>query len=254
MIGLEACVDSTEAAAIAVSAGATRVELCANLVEGGTTPSIGAIERAVVDVAADVMVMIRPRGGDFLYGRREIAIMERDIEAVRDAGAAGVVFGCLTADGDIDRATTRALIQEAAPLSVTFHRAFDLCREPRDALESLIDMGIDRVLTSGQRATAPEGLELIAELVRLAADRIVVMPGVGIDAGNILRVATATRAREFHVYTEKARASTMRFRRREVTMGRAYEPDDRVVLEPDADAVAAMARILTEHASRPRPG
>lgn len=244
MIVLEACVDSIEAAAIAASAGADRVELCADLVEGGTTPSIGAIERAGVDVAAEVMVMIRPRGGDFVYSRRELAIMERDIEAVREAGAAGVVFGCLTPEGDIDRAATRVLMQETGELSVTFHRAFDLSRDPHAALESLIDLGVDRVLTSGQEPTAPQGLELIADLVRAAGNRIIVMPGVGIDADNILRVATATRAREFHVYTERARASTMRYRKANVPMGRPYQPNDYVVLEPDADQITAMTRAL----------
>ncbi|MGD8329476.1 MAG: copper homeostasis protein CutC [Acidobacteriota bacterium] len=244
MIVLEACVDSIEAAAIAASAGADRVELCADLVEGGTTPSIGAIERAVVDVAADVMVMIRPRGGDFVYNRRELAIMERDIEAVRGAGAVGVVLGCLTPKGDVDRPATRTLMQETGDLSVTFHRAFDVCRDPHDALESLIDLGVDRVLTSGQQPSAPQGLELIADLVRAADSRITVMPGVGIDAGNILRVATATRAREFHVYTERARPSTMSHRKDNIPMGRRYEPDDYVVLEPDADQIAAMVRAL----------
>jgi copper homeostasis protein len=253
VIVLEACVDSTEAAAMAAAAGVDRVELCANLVEGGVTPSMGAMERAVVDVAAKVMVMIRPRGGDFVYGRRELAIMERDIALAQQAGAAGVVFGCLTPDGDVDRSVTRALMQEAGSLSVTFHRAFDLCRDPRAALESLIDLGIDRVLTSGQKATAPEGLELIAELVAAAGERIVVMPGAGIDAANILRVAAATRAREFHVYTERSRPSAMRFRRDGVPMGRAYQPDDYAVLEPDADVIAAMARALKERrAAEPR--
>lgn len=246
MIQLEVGVDSTEAAAIADAAGADRVELCANLVEGGTTPSLGAIERTVNDVAAKVMVMIRARAGDFVYGRRELAVMERDIALAQQAGAAGVVFGCLTPAGDVDRAATRALMQDTGPLSVTFHRAFDLCREPRAALESLIDLGVDRVLTSGQQAAAPEGLELIGELVGIAGERIGVMPGGGIDAGNILRVAAATRAREFHVYSERVRASTMRFRRDGVPMGRAYQPDDYVVLEPDAGAIAAIAAALKD--------
>ncbi len=250
MIVLEACVDTVECAAAAVAAGAHRVELCANLVEGGTTPSVGTIERAVEDLGADVMVMIRPRGGDFAYSRRELAVMERDLEAARAAGAAGVVFGCLTPEGEVDRAATRALVQEADGLPVTFHRAFDVCRDAGEALESLIDLGVDRVLTSGQKASAPEGLELIAQLVEDAGDRIVVMPGVGIDAGNIMRVATATRAREFHVYTERYRDSTMLFRKDGVPMGRSYEPQEYVILEPDADEIAAMARALNDRGPR----
>ncbi len=247
---LEACVDSTESAVMAVAAGAHRVELCANLVEGGTTPSVGCVERAAADVAADVMVMIRPRGGDFAYSRRELGIMARDIEAAQAAGAAGLVFGCLTPDGDIDRPAARALLQEAGALPVTFHRAFDVCREPRQALETLIDLGVERVLTSGQQPTAPQGLELIAELVTSAAGRIIVMPGVGIDAANVLQVAAATGAREFHVYTERSRDSAMRFRKDGIPMGRSYEPDDYSRLEPDPEEIAAIARALQGHATR----
>lgn len=246
---LEACVDSTEAAVMAVAAGAHRVELCANLVEGGTTPSLGSIERAVADVAADVMVMIRPRGGDFVYRRREIAVMARDIDAARASGAAGLVFGCLTPQGDIDRPAARALLQEAGPLPVTFHRAFDVCRDPHQALETLVDLGVDRLLTSGQQPTAPQGLELIAELVTSAADRITVMPGVGIDAANILHVAAATGASEFHVYTERPRDSTMRFRKDNIPMGRSYTPNEYSLLEPDPKEIAAIARALQEQAT-----
>ena len=246
MIVLEACVDSTEAAVIAVAAGAHRVELCANLVEGGTTPSVGSVERTVSDVGADVMVMIRPRGGDFAYNRRELAIMERDIEAAQAAGAAGVVFGCLTPDGEIDRPAVRALRRAARPLPVTFHRAFDVSRDPLEALEALIELGVDRVLTSGQQPSAPEGLDLIAALVSAAGDRLIIMPGVGINAGNILRVAAATRAREFHVYTERTRHSAMHFRKEGIPMGRAYEPDEYVLLEPDAEEIGAMASALKQ--------
>jgi copper homeostasis protein len=244
---LEACVDSAEAAVMAVAAGAHRAELCANLVEGGTTPSLGSVERAVVDVGADVMVMIRPRGGDFVYSRRELAIMARDIETARAAGAAGVVFGCLTPDGDIDRPAVRALLQEAHPLPVTFHRAFDVSRDPHEALEALIDLGVNRVLTSGQQPTAPQGLELIAELVIGAAGRITVMPGVGINAANILRVAAATGAREFHVYAERSRDSAMRFRKDGIPMGRSYEPDEYSRLEPDPEEIAAIVGALQAH-------
>lgn len=251
MILLEACVDTVDAAAAAVAAGAHRVELCANLVEGGTTPSVGTIERAVADVGADVMVMIRPRGGDFVYSRRELAVMERDIEAVQAAGAAGVVFGCLTPEGQIDRTAARALLQTARPLSVTFHRAFDASRDPHEALEDLIDLGIDRLLTSGQRGSAQEGLDLLAELIGTAAGRIIVMPGVGIDAGNIMRIATATRAEELHVYTELARDSPMSFRRGDISIGRSYEPEEYKILGPDPDEIRRMVAALRSGTERP---
>jgi copper homeostasis protein len=241
---LEACVDSTEAASLAVAAGADRVELCANLVEGGTTPSLGSIARAVVDVGGDVMVMIRPRGGDFVYGRRELDIMERDIDAAQQAGAAGVVFGCLTPEGDIDRDLTRKLIDKARPMQVTFHRAFDVCRDADEGLAILRDLGVDRLLTSGQQPTAPEGLDLIARLVDEAGDDLVVMPGVGLTPANIADVAAATAAREFHVYTERTRPSPMEFRKAGIPMGRSYEPDEYVILEPDTEQITAMAAVI----------
>ena len=242
---LEACVDSAEAAVAAARAGAGRVELCANLVEGGTTPSAGSIRAAVVEAGVDVMVMIRPRGGDFVYSPRELEVMRHDIMAARDCGAHGVVFGCLTRDGVIDRDSVTALRGLAAPLPVTFHRAFDVCRDPFEALDELIELGINRLLTSGQQPTAPEGLALIGELVDRAADRIVVMPGVGIDAGNVRKVALATGAREFHVYTERTRDSEMRFRREDIPMGREYSPNEYMRVGPDPAELEAIARALS---------
>ena len=169
---------------------------------------------------------------------------------VGTAGAAGVVFGCLTPDGDIDRTATRTLLQEARPLPVTFHRAFDVSRDPRRALETLIDIGVERLLTSGQQPTAPQGLELIAELVTTAAGRIIIMPGVGIDATNVLQVAAATGACEFHIYTERSRDSSMRFRQQGIPMGRSYEPDEYSRPEPDPEEITAIARALHQHATR----
>lgn len=243
---LEACVDSTESAVVAAEAGADRIELCANLVEGGTTPSAGSIRAAIADVAADVFVMIRPRGGDFVYSRRELDIMLHDIDLAGRLSAAGVVFGCLTPDGDVDRRATGQLIAASRPLPVTFHRAFDVAREPYEALECLADLGAARVLTSGQQPTALEGLALIADLVRIAGNRIIVMPGVGIDASNVVRVAEATGASEFHVYTEKSRRSPMSFRNEGIPMGRSYEPDEYVVLETDGEQIAAIAAALRD--------
>jgi len=241
---LEACVDSTRSAMIAVNAGADRVELCANLVEGGTTPSAGSIEAAVDRVGADVMAMIRPRGGDFVYSEGELEIMERDIEVAKRIGATGVVFGCLTPTGDVDQTATERLIKVAWPMSVTFHRAFDLSREPFEALECLVEMGATRILTSGQQPTAPEALPLLADLVQAAGDRIIVMPGVGIDASNIAQIVEATGADEFHVYTEHTRASPMEFRNEGIPMGRSYEPDEYVILETDGEHIKAIAAAI----------
>ncbi len=164
----EVCVDSVAGVRAAKAAGADRVELCGDLLEGGTTPSRGMIRQARTVAGIKLNVIIRPRGGDFLFDDDEFAVMQADIDTAKAEGADGVVIGLLTADGTIDAERTRALIARARPLSVTFHRAFDMTPDPFEALETLIGLGVDRVLTSGQEATVLEGLPLIAELVRRA--------------------------------------------------------------------------------------
>jgi copper homeostasis protein len=223
---VEACVDSVESAVAAEAGGAGRVELCDNLVEGGTTPSIGAITLARDCLGIPIHVMIRPRGGDFLYATREVETMLRDIVAVREAGVAGIVIGALRPDGTVDEATTRQLVERARPLAVTFHRAFDLTRDAFASLETLIELGVERVLTSGQEATAPEGQELIAELVYRAAGRIGVLPGAGIRDDNAAALVAATGVAEIHVRGAATVESEMTWRRREIPMGRVYDPDE----------------------------
>ncbi len=184
----EICVDSVAGVRAAKAAGAHRVELCGDLIEGGTTPSRGMMRQARTIAGIRLHVMIRPRGGDFLFDDDEFAIMEADIETAKAEGADGVVIGLLTeADGRSMRSGRAVLIARARPLSVTFHRAFDMTPDPFEALETLITLGVDRVLTSGQEATVLEGLPLIAELVRRAGERIIVMPGGGITARNVGR-------------------------------------------------------------------
>src|SRR5258707_1299456 len=156
---VEICVDSAVGAFAAERGGADRVELCDNLMEGGTTPSGGCIKVARRGLKIGLQVIIRPRGGDFLYNTQELDVMREDIRMAKDLGADGVVLGCLTSEGDIDRARTEELIRLARPLNVTFHRAFDMCREPQQALDHLIEVGANRVLTSGQEASCVEGLE-----------------------------------------------------------------------------------------------
>lgn len=195
---IEVCLDSAESAQAAADGGADRVELCASLVEGGITPSAGMIAATRQQIDVGLQVMIRPRGGDFCYSASEVDGMLHDIEVARDLGADGVVLGALTPDGRVDRSLTARLIAAAAPLGVTFHRAFDMTREPAEALDALIELGIERLLTSGQEASALEGLELIAELIARAAGRMIVMPGCGITPRNLDRVL-ATGAREVHV-------------------------------------------------------
>jgi copper homeostasis protein len=220
----EICVDSVAGVRAAKTAGAQRVELCADLLEGGITPSLGAIRQARNVWGIDLNVMIRPRGGDFLFDDDEFATMRADIETARAESANGVVIGLLTSAGEIDIGRTRELVALARPLSVTFHRAFDLAAEPFRALEALIELGVDRVLTSGQEPSVLEGLPLIVELMKRAGERIIVMPGGGITARNVERIVAAARPREMHFAALEPVASGMTFRRAHVFMGRELRP------------------------------
>ncbi|MBX2999878.1 MAG: copper homeostasis protein CutC [Caldilineaceae bacterium] len=215
---VEVCVDSVEGAITAQDGGAARVELCDNLFEGGTTPSAGTIALTRHHLQIDLNVIIRPRGGDFCYSEIEFEVMRRDIEEARRLGANGVVIGLLTPDGSIDIDRTRVLIDLARPLSVTFHRAFDVCRDPIAALETLIDLGVDRLLTSGQEASVLEGLDLISELVRRAGDRIIIMPGGGIREHHLPKIL-AVGVKEIHVSARSPVSSPMIHRNGRVSMG-----------------------------------
>ncbi len=172
---IEVCVEGIDGLLAAQEAGADRVELCAGLVEGGITPSFGTVRAALALATVPFHVIVRPRGGDFLYSDAEFRSMLADVEALRGLGVAGVVVGCLTADGVIDEARMSELVEAAGPLAVTCHRAFDMTRDAAEALEALIRCKVGRVLTSGQRDTAMEGAALLAELVKQAGDRIVIL-------------------------------------------------------------------------------
>jgi copper homeostasis protein len=222
----EICVDSVAGIRAAKLAGADRVELCADLLEGGITPSRGLIHRARAIAGIGLHVMIRPRGGDFLFDDDEFAIMQSDIETAKAERADGVVIGVLTAAGEIDTARGRELVALARPLSVTFHRAFDLTPDPFRAIEMLVGLGIDRVLTSGQETSVLEGLPLIAELVRRAQNRIVVMPGGGITSRNAERVIAGAKPKEIHFAALDRAASGMQFRRPYVFMGGELRPPE----------------------------
>ena len=220
---IEACVTSVSCALGAQEAGALRVELCDNLHQGGTTPGPGSIiaARALLDIGLNVM--IRPRGGDFLYTDLEFEIMKTEVAYCSRHGVDGVVFGILRADGMVDVDRCAELVELAGTMSTTFHRAFDMTCDPIASLNDLIALGIDRVLTSGQRPSALEGIDLIAELVREAGDRIIIMPGVGIDADNVAEVIRRSGAREFHVYTQTVKPSLMGYCNPKVFMG--TDPD-----------------------------
>ena len=232
---LEICAGSVESAIAARDGGAQRIELCAALEVGGVTPSAGVIAQARKIEGLVLNVIIRPRGGDFLYNEYEVACMEQDIRTCKQLGVDGVVIGALTADGDIDTAVCKRLIAAADGMSVTFHRAFDMCRNPRKALEELIDLGCNRVLTSGQAATAQAGIPLLKELVEQVAGRIIIMPGCGVSSANAAAILQATGATEIHASARKSVGSGMLFRHSGVSMG-----------NPDCDEYARKETCVDE--------
>lgn len=194
---LEVCCADLASVRAAVEGGAHRVELCQALGLDGLTPSAGMIEEAV-GMGIHVQVLIRPREGDFVYTSDEVACMQRDIRHARRLGAGGVVIGALRPDGSIDAETIRRLVGEAEDLSITFHRAFDVCAQPEEALEEIISLGCHRLLTSGQAQTAQQGIPLLRRLVQQSAGRLIIMPGAGVNTGNAHRILAETGAREIH--------------------------------------------------------
>jgi copper homeostasis protein len=246
-ITLEICVNGVESALAAQAGGADRVELCDNLGEGGTTPSWGAVKLARERLSIGLQVMIRPRGGDFCYSPLEFAVMQADIEQAKRLDADGVVLGLLHPDGTIDQARTRSLIELARPLVVTFHRAFDLTRDPAAALETLIELGLERVLTSGQQPTAEAGLPLLAALHRQAAGRIRVMAGAGITAANARRILAATGISELHLGSAVSVPldSPMIFRPGTVSMSQAGPAAEYRRVQTSAERVRAVVAALT---------
>ncbi len=216
---LEVCAGDIDSVIAAAAGGASRVELCSALGEGGVTPSIGFIRSALKVPGIRVHVLIRPRGGDFLYTPEEVDCMVDDIVAAREAGAQGVVIGALTPEGDIDVDACRKMVAAAAGISVTFHRAFDLCRDPRKALEDIIALGCDRILTSGQAQTALEGKQNLAELVRQANGRIIILAGAGVSQHNAAEILSASGTNEIHASARASVPSKMEYRHCGVSMG-----------------------------------
>lgn len=195
---LESCCTDVEQIRRAQEAGARRIELCENLAVGGVTPSAELLKVAISVATVPVNVLVRPRGGDFVFSAAEADTMLRDIELCREAGAAAVVIGALDSRGDVDMPLMRRLCDAASGMSVTFHRAFDVCADPLAAFEDVLALGCDRLLTSGHESDAFKGRFFIAELVERAAGRIIVMPGCGVRRSNIARIAADTGAVEFH--------------------------------------------------------
>lgn len=261
MAKLEVCTGSLTSVLHAVEGGAYRIELCSGLSEGGLTPSVGLIQAALQVEGIQKNVLIRPRGGDFLYTESEVDIIVDDIFAARRAGVDGVVVGALCADGSIDEDACQRFIDAAKgeyvdfaegdldeayilpPVSVTFHRAFDLCRDPFVALEKLVSLGFDRVLTSGQCATAEAGIETLRQLVEQAAGRIVIMPGCGVNTANAARIINETGASEIHASARAPWPSKMEFRHPGVSMG-TPGTDEYATLETSAEMVRQIVAAI----------
>ena len=242
---LEVCCGSLASALAAQEGGAHRVELCDNLYEGGTTPSHGTLSMAREKLAIDINVLVRPRGSDFVYNEDEMEIIRRDVIICKELGMNGVVIGFLTSGGEVDIKKTTEILKLAHPMSVTFHRAFDMCRDPHKALEELIEVGIDRILTSGQKNMAPEGIDLIVELVKKAGNRIIIMPGAGLDVDNIAEFHAKVDAKEYHSTLWDKIESIMVFRRSDVFMGGSPEIPEFNWMQANPEKVRAFIEIMT---------
>ena len=242
-VTVEVAVDSLAGARAAADAGASRLELCLGLELGGLTPSLGLLTAVKAAVRIPVFTMVRPRGGDFLYDRDEFATMLRDIASLRAHGADGIVSGVLTADGALDRERLRELRAATGPAPFTCHRAFDLCADWRAAIDVLADLGVPRVLTSGQAANATAGIATLRAVVEHAADRLMVMAGAGVRDTNVGRLVAATGVREVHLSATAWRASAMRHRHPGVPIGGALPADEFTVRSTDG---AMVARLVAE--------
>ena len=221
MMELEICVESLESAVAAEQGGAQRIELCSALREGGITPSAGLMRAVRARVSLGVHVMIRPRGGDFLYSDEELAVMRDDISLASHFGADGVVLGVLTAEGEVDVERTRELVDLARPMEVTFHRAIDMARDLNVAVEDVAKTGVNRILTSGGAASAEQGMEQIAGMVKTAGDRVRIMVGGSVRPGNVQEIARATGASAFHAALRTAAPSPVTHRNDGVSLGQA---------------------------------
>ncbi len=241
----EVCLDSVESAIAAQKGGADRVELCDNLFEGGTTPSAGTIKSARNRISIGLQVIIRPRGGDFCYSDIEMEIMKEDILTARELGADGVVIGILKPNGEVDTQRCAELIKIAGNMNVTFHRAFDMTPDPFAAMEDIINIGCSRILTSGQEATVPEGLDLLNKLVAAASDRIIIMPGNGITERNLDKVIRETGASEYHIYIHSPKPSRMEYRPDYIFMGGQLRQPEFQNLYTDSERMSNMKNIGT---------
>ncbi|AYQ35379.1 copper homeostasis protein CutC [Runella sp. SP2] len=242
---VEVCAFSIESCLNAQQAGATRIELCGGLYEGGTTPSYGLIKRAREVTTLQLYVMIRPRGGDFCYDDEEFLVMKQDIELAKELGADGVVFGLLLPTGEVDEVRTAELVALAKPLQVTFHRAFDVAKNPFEALEAVIRTGAVRILTSGQENSALDGAELLTQLAKKAAGRIDLMAGSGVNVMNAVQLAQ-TGVQALHLTGKAARKGQMIYQKEGVSMASVLPTDEYEIIYSDALKIRSVVEAVND--------
>ncbi|KQS32696.1 copper homeostasis protein CutC [Dyadobacter sp. Leaf189] len=240
---IEVCAYSLESCINAQAGGAGRIELCGGLGEGGTTPSAGLIEIVKQYIEIPLYVMIRPRGGDFVYDFFEEEIMKKDIDVAKKLGANGVVLGILNAEGQVDVQRTKALVDYAAPMKVTFHRAFDLTPDPHKALKAVIETGAERILTSGQKASAIQGIDLLAALAKEANGKIEIMAGGGVNPENAAELAAAG-VHSLHLTAKAFRPARQKYFPAAVSMAGEI-PDERSVLYSKLEVIEAMVQVVS---------
>lgn len=239
---LEICCFSLRSCKNAEVGGADRIELCGGFLEGGTTPSAGLLKLVLEEVSTPVYTMIRPRGGDFLYTEEELKVMIADIKILREYKPAGFVIGVLTKNGEVDLVSNAKLLDAIGDFSVTFHRAFDMCKNPHLAIEQLISLGIENILTSGQFQMAIEAVSNLKEYKQIASNRINIMAGSGVNPSNILEIATAD-VDAFHFSAKKAFPSEMIFRNPNINMG-AKEADEFLNFEAEIELIKQAKAII----------
>lgn len=241
---LEICANSVQSAIMAQKGGANRVELCNNIYEGGTTPSFGTIKIAREKLNIDLNIIIRPRGGDFIYSDIEFETMKNDIDIAKKLNIDGIVIGLLNTDGTIDKNRTRQIVELAKPMSVTFHRAFDVCNNPLQALEDIIESRCDRILTSGQANKAIDGVDLILKMIEKANNRIIIMAGSGINETNIKTIFKKTGVHEFHASLRQNIASKMEYKKDGINMGGISQINEFEIAETDPERVGRIIKLF----------
>lgn len=244
---IEICLESVESVIAAEKGGADRVELCSDLFEGGLSPSIGTVKMAKKLSNIAINAMVRPRGGDFCYSDIEFEVMKEEVKAFKAEGVNAIVFGILTPEGRIDMERSREIIELARPLPVTFHRAFDMTRDPFEALDDLIALGVDRVLTSGQEPTVFEGIDTLKALIERAGDKVVILPGSGIKERNFKKIDALLHSKEYHMSLSSSSKSRMAFHPGHIYMGGMLRQSEFTISGTDSNRVQTIISMAKEN-------